>query len=208
MIKFQSISLRSGLSAAILFGLTLAVSIGCTPDGSTGGRIDPYRTTEADYDSSRASMPSMLEFSDQVAAALAYDLADIPEVQNSPTKLVLELGDMENHTRTPYSDFMLIQRRVQNQLLSSNVVKNQFILVEGPARMDLEKQRVTSNDSSSARYDAGQTFMLMGDFFESNRVEKDRGGDVRRYYFTFKLVNLQTRQIVFSNDYDLAQLRD
>ncbi len=191
--------LLKGLAVVAAIGF----AIGCTPDGDTGGRIDPYRTTKADRESSRASMPSMLQFSDEVASALAHDLANIPEVQQSPTKVVLELGDMENHTGTPYSDFMLIQRRVQNQLLSSNILRNQFLIVEGPARMDLEKQRVTGDASSSARYEAGQTYLLMGDFFESNR-----GSDVRRYYFNFKLVNAQSRQIVFVHDYDLGQVRD
>ena len=193
---------RTVLAAIALAGIT-GLGIGCTPDGTTGGRIDPYRTTDADRRSSRASMPSMLEFSDEVAQSLAYDLVNIPEIQQSPEKVVLELGDLQNNTTTPYSDFMLIQRRVQNQLLSSDVIRNQFILVEGPARMDVEKQRVTADSTSSARYEAGKTYMLMGDFFESNR-----GSDVRRYYFNFKLVNLQTRQIVFVHDYDLGQVRE
>ena len=68
--------------------------------------------------------------------------------------------------------------------------------------MDSEKQRLTGNGdqtTGTARYKPEETYVLMGDFFESRR------GSTRRYYFEFKLTHLASRELVFSESYDLAQ---
>lgn len=190
---------RTAILTACLVGLIGLTACQTTPTGNTGGRIDPYRSTDADRASRSASMPAMLEFSDQVAQQLIQDLARIDQVQQIQGKAVLELGDLNNQTQTPTGDFELIQRRIRGQLFASDLLHQQFIVVEPRQRMDLERERVAGDQTTSARYPAEQTFVLSGDFFEARR------SSVRRYYFTFKLVNLATRQIVFLKDYDLAQ---
>lgn len=180
------------------------------PQGSTGGRIDPYATTEADRRSRAASMPTLLEFGDQAAQNLIRDLPDVQEIQALPTKAVLELGDIANNTRTPSNNFEMIQRRLRGQLLQSRMIKDNFIVVESGRRMDLELTRVTGppaddllqeggGGGGTAQYDPNITFLLMGDFYEAGR------GDTRRYWCEFKLVNLGSRQIVENFNYEWGQ---
>ncbi len=186
----------AALTAAMLF------VTGCNePDrGTTGGRLDPYRSTGGDIGSSKASMPALWEYSDQVADQLALNLVNLPEITNSPEKAVLELGDLRNMTRTPTQDFELIQHRIRGRLADSKLIRNHFRIVEGVRRMDLQTDEVTAGTGGlTARYSPEITYILLGDFFQSDR------GDTRRYYFDFKLVHASSRTIVDHWDMDLAQ---
>lgn len=197
----MDVKTRTCCAACSILVLSAAMLAGCqqTPRGSTGGRIDPYRTTAADEYSRSANMPSMLEYSERVAQSVAKDLASIEQIDTSSGKKILELGDLNNQTRTPTSDFELIQRRIRSQLLASDVVRNRFVIVEERQRMDRQQQRITGAAGGTATYNPEDTYILQGDFLEANR------GSTRRYYFNFKLVNLASREIVFNEDYDLAQ---
>jgi hypothetical protein len=198
-------------AAALLAG---GLVQGCTRNqdvGQSGGRINPYASTRADEASSAASMPAMWEYSDQVAEALASRISRIPEIAGSPTRVVVELGAIENQTNTPRSDFELIQRRLRGRLLSSDIVTANVRFVESVAAMDAEQRRVQGGETDplqrdydggrTDRYDPRHTYVLRGGFFESMR------GDTSRYYFEFNLVNLQSRDIVFNEPFDLAQQR-
>jgi len=169
-----------------------------TPQGDTGGRIDPYRTTAADRASASASGPAMLEFSDQVAESLARDLASIDRIRSTPQRVALELGDLNNRSNTPTADFEMIQHRIRGRLLQSRLIRDHFIIPDDPQRMDREQQRL-GGDGATARYSPDMTYVLLGDFFESRRQS------TRRYYFEFKLTHLASRELVFSQSYDLAQ---
>jgi len=197
--------------ALVAAGLVFAMW-GCssTPKGDTGGRIDPYRTTESDRRSSRASIPAMLEFGDTVSASLAQEISQIDAVAAADSKLVLELGSIENHTSTPTSDFEQLRNRIRGQLFRSKLIKDHFMIVEGRQRMQAERDRVVGDREGDllqdgggsrtvARYDPKLTYVLQGDFYESNR------GARRQYYMEFKLTNLASREIVFQETFDLAQ---
>jgi hypothetical protein len=188
--------------------------MGCAsaPEGSTGGRIDSYRTTDSDRNSSSASIPALLEYSDTVSQALAQEITSIPDIENAPTRCVLELGSIANKTSTPTGDFEQIRARIRGQIFQSKLIKGRFMIVEARDRMDSELNRVngdsgqkdllnegTGGSAGTAKYDPKITYVLQGDFFESNR------GDRRQYYFEFKLTNLATREIVFNKSFDLAQ---
>ncbi len=102
------------LTPAILV-FSSAMFFGCqtVPQGQSGGRIDPYRSTEADRESNQASIPALLEFCDVTAQRLAQDLCQIEELQapapgitpGITPKVTLELGDLYNKTRTPSNDY-------------------------------------------------------------------------------------------------------
>jgi len=182
------------------------------PIGTRAGRIDPYQSTKADRRSRRASIPAMLAFSDQVAEDLAIQLADIPQIAEAQQRQILELGSIDNKTRTPTTDFMQIQRRLRSKLIKSQLVRDRFKIVESRQRMDQELARVqgpqeiepqeSTSPQGTTRYDAATTYVLQGDFYESIR------GPRRQYYFNFKLTNLQTREIIFDSDFDLGQSTD
>jgi hypothetical protein len=202
------------ITQCVLVAVALVLA-GCQnrqPVGSTGGRIDPYRTTASDQASGRANIPSLLEFSEQTARRLAEDICQLDGIANSGgggasggasggQRQVLELGTITNLTQTPSSDFELIQNRLRGQLLRSDLVKRNFVVVMDRQRMTSEYERLGAVGADPARYDAANTYVLQGDFHEAIRGER------RQYYFQFVLTNLATRQIVFQDDYDLAQVR-
>ena len=100
----------------VLPGLFLGVAgllVGCssTPTGSTGGRIDSYRTTDSDRVSRKANIPSLLEFTDQVSQELAAQLASIPEIRTAETRQVLELGSIQNKTQT-VAVILIVRRKI------------------------------------------------------------------------------------------------
>ncbi len=195
---------------AFTSGLVLIASIfmGCSSPPS-GGRIDPYSTTSSELGADAPQISALLEFSDQAATLFAQEMVDLPEIQNAEYRQVLELGSIQNKTRTPTSDFEMIQNRVRNTLNKSRLIKDHFRIVQGRARSEAELARVQgpSQDllqeggASGVRVDDPATiYVLQGDFFESRR------GDRRQYYFNFQLTNLQSREIVLNEDYDLGQV--
>jgi Peptidoglycan-synthase activator LpoB len=192
--------------AGALLAAAVIVLPACGPDrGSTGGRIDPYRTTDSDLGSQQASIPALLEFTDRTAEELAQDLAALPEINAAaPDRATLELGDILNKTRTSTTDFELIQKRLRGALQRSQLVRSKMRIVESRSRIEAERERVnadpTTNAGGSAKYDPKFTFVLQGDFYEAKR------GDRRQYYFEFKLTNLQSREIVYLNQFDLGQV--
>lgn len=217
LTKLKNLDARPLLAVALL-GSTIALVPGCettnqhyAPNrnvGDSGGRINPYSSTSADRASGAASAPALWEFSDQVAESLVRRIAQIPEIAQSPERVVVELGNLSNGTDTPSQDFELIQRRLRSKLLSSDVVTSRVRFVESIDDMDAEYRRIQATDRSGMnpltdRYNPNSIYVLRGDFLESSR----RGGETRRYFFEFRLTNLQTRTIVFNDSFDLAQVR-
>lgn len=194
------------------FSILALVAVGCSgPNtGSSGGRIDSYSTTSSERGADAPNIAALLEFSDQAAELFAQEMTDLPEIRNAEYRQVLELGSIQNKTRTPTSDFELIQNRVRNTLSKSKLVRNSFRIVQGRARSEAELARVQGQpqdllqeggNTSGVRIDDPATvYVLQGDFFESRR------GDRRQYYFNFQLTNLQSREIVLNEDYDLGQV--
>lgn len=193
----------------IVFGMMAALMVGCeshAPQGSNAGRMDPYRTTNADRASMSANMPALLELSDQTASRFAAELANIPEVANSKERKTLYISTIENNTRTPTNNFVMIQRRVRDTLVGSTHLRPYFRFTNNPQTLDREKARLTGtgdpvNDSNlkNKRYDADDIYLLKGAFFESGR------DTVRRYYFVFEVTNLETGEILLNKQMDLAQ---
>lgn len=198
------------VTASLLGGAMLG---GCTHNrdvGQSGGRINPYATTRADEVSGAANMPAMMEYSDQVAEALIRRLSDIPRISNAPTRVIVELGAIENQTDTPRSDFEQIQRRLRSRLINSDIATANMKFVENIESMDAEARRLGGGDDPlqrdygggrTDRYDLAHTYVLRGWFSESERA------NVSRYYFEFNLVNVQDREVVFNESFDLAQQR-
>ena len=208
-------AMKTATTTLTLSGLIAAGTLtGCTRNenvGQSGGRINPYASTRGDAVSTAASMPAMLEYSDQVAEALTRRLSNMPRIANAPTRVIVELGAIENQTDTPRSDFELIQRRLRSKLINSDIASANMKFVESVQAMDAEARRVRGGETDplqrdygggqTDRYDPANTYVLRGAFFESKR------SDTRRYFFEFNMTNLQDREIVFNEAFDLAQQR-
>lgn len=165
-------------------------------EGDAGGRMDIYRTTDADRASSMAHAPSLWEFSDIIAESLITDLTEIDRIRRKSTRAVLEMGDLNNRTDTPTADFEAVQHRIRGKLLTSRLIRDHFLVVESVSRID---GQANGAFQGSDLYDPEDTFLLLGNFYESGR---DR---TRRYYFEFSLVHVASREIVDNWHYDLAQ---
>ena len=211
MNRFSSSSAVKRVGSTLLIAGIFAAP-GCQPDtGETGGRIDPYSTTKDDLRSDRVSLPALMQFGDQVAQRVAKDLKDIDEIESRQTRAILELGTIVNKTKTPTQDFEQFQVRLRSALRKSPFIRDRFKFVESGGRGDAEKMRTQgpgaedllqegTGTGGTDRYDAKDTYVLQGDFYEAKR------GDRSQYYMNFKLTNVQSREIVFEDDYDLGQV--
>jgi len=180
--------------------------------GDRGGRIDPYSTTSADLNSSGAPVAVLLEFCDKSAMRMAQEISDIPDIKNSPTRVVLELAPISNKTTSSTTDFEQVRARLRSQMINSKVITNNMKIVEQLGRMDaefagtqrpaapnlLQEPGAGGGPAAPATYDPKIVYMLQGDFFETNR------GGRRQYLLEFKLTNLGSREIVWSHSFDSA----
>lgn len=185
------------LVSAILVTLTACAG---PPRGDSGGRLDPGETTAADVFSDQANVPDLFAFGDQVGEALAYQISDIPEIRNNPNRVILELGSLQNETRTPLSDFEMIQKRLHRAVQRSPHLRNKVMVVASRDRMDYEMSKLGAG-GGAATYDPNQTYVLQGDFYEAIR------GNARRYWFNLQLTNVASRAIVFTEDFEPGYLK-
>ena len=170
-----------------------------TPPGCSliaASRLDPYQSDrKLGY---KASMPALYEFCDQTAEALVMKITAHPKIKEHKTRVLLELGHISNKTATPTTDFEMMQKRLRNRMVNSDLFTQNFKILDRPGVIDLEKRRL-GGDGLSARYAAEDTYVLLGDFMEARRT------GTRRFSFEFKLVHVASREIIFTEWYDLSQ---
>ena len=198
--------IRRVLSIAALSTSVLALTACETspaPRGNTGGRVDPYRSTAIDAASRDANSVDLLQFSDSVGRALAARIANVDEIRNAPQRVVIEMGDIHNKTYTPTSDFQIMRRRVFASLVNNGPVSQLADILEAPETMDAQRDRFAPDYASTDRYDTRQTYLLQGYFGELTRG----GGAQSTYYYEMTLTNLQSRRIVFTEQFDAKQVR-
>lgn len=135
-------------------------------------------------------------FADRTAQALAMKIAGVPQIAQSPQRVVVYLGAIEKQGETPVSDYEYVQRRLQDQLVNSDVVTRVAALYEQPEINDqqLERLRSPGPGGQPPRFDPQVVYVLNGWFGE---LSKGQG-----YYLQMKLVHLSDGQIVFSQRYD------
>lgn len=204
------------IRASMLLAATCAgLLVGCKnsgPSGDTGGRVDPYNTKGREESDPGMNMAAMLEASDRVAMAIADRIGGT--MAEHANKVVIEIGVIDNRTRTPWNDFVLIRRRVVGKLVNSDIVGQVAKINEAPEVMDDQAKRfappkpVDRLDENLApaapateRFAAADTYLLNGNFSEATR------GGASLYYLEMSLTNLQSRQIVFTEQFDFKQVR-
>lgn len=202
--------IRSPLAVTATLALLAAVAACNTaPRGNTRGTIDPYRNTPADESDRAVNTASLLEFCDQASDAIAMRIAAV--CRPFETKVLIEMGDLENQTDTPTSDFELIRRRMSSRLINSDIVREYAQINAAPERLSRQYDRYAPRQSTDGarayegvnKYDPSKTFLLEGYFGEMTRGR----GRQSVYFFQMTLTNLQTREVVFSEPFDLKQYR-
>ena len=170
------------------------------------GRIPVSETTQSEKDHAKVLPVALIEFSDQVPQELVQELSVVREVQQSDGKATVILGDLVNKTQiVPSTDFEMASQRLRNNLINSSIARDRLKFVENRARLDrlAAREGVVNQEGMSGppAYDPQTTFTLNGDFY---RVARH---DVNLYYMQFQLVHFATNEIVFSNDYEVKQIR-
>jgi len=195
-------------TAVLLPALLLVASLGCQqmPRGSDTGRIDTSRTTQAERNDPRILPVGLMEFSDQVAQQFAQDLADLPEIGMGGVRSTVILGDINNKTQIVSSDeFEMARSRIRNSLLSSKYVRGKVSWVENRARLASLAARegvgTVNNPAGPNSYDPRQTYTVNMDVYRIGR------GPVNQYYVEAMLVSFATNEIIFSNRYEIKQIK-
>jgi len=185
--------------------------------GNSEGRTDPYRGTAADAADPAAHTVALLEFANASGQELAAEFLSLPAIKDAKYRVVIEMGSIQNHTRTPSSDFAQVQRRVFLTLAQSDLVRKGAKVVENKARMERDAASVSappqtdpvgrdqpvSAGGSVDTYALKDTYFLQGTFSEMSRG----GGSQSTYQFDVTLTNAQSREIVFAKIFDHKQVR-
>lgn len=203
-------------------GVCVATLSACNnaPRGDSGGIIDARERTGADRYDPAADTVSLLEFADKAAEDLAGQIARIPEIKNSPTQVIIEIGSLRNMTRTTSSaDFEALQRRVVTTLVRSDLAREVAQVRENidrvqrdaaphtaPAQVDpLGRSAPVAGGPGVEASNLDFTYFLNGTFSELSRGD----GVQSTYLLDFTLTKGTTRQIIWvSPKYDIKQFRN
>jgi hypothetical protein len=191
------------LPASLLVSLALVSALAACNQGK--GRIDPYSTTKEEKAEEKVLTTALLEFSDQVPEVLIQNLYDLPQIRDTPGKVLVLIGDFNNKTgNVPTTDFEMVAQRLRNKLINSGTASNKLTFVEKRRRIERlsDEEKVVGADGQPAEapaYQAETTYLLLGDFYRTKRA------DANLYYMQFQLVSTATNAIVFSDDYTVKQ---
>ncbi len=162
---------------------------------------------------------SLYDFSGRVAEAIADRIAQEPRIKNSPRKVIVALGELENRTKgTETGDFITIREHLADQLTNSDFFRKQATLVKDLRRFERLKAEFsgtnrgaaplipdeTGNRASSAiTYDPADVYVLDGYFGELTRA----GGSYSSFMFRATLTHVQSAQEVFSQSFRSDEVR-
>ncbi len=191
------------VALAGLFAAGVLALAGCQTES---GRVGINDTTPAETASAQVLPTALIEFSDQAPRKLVEDLQQIKPVADTPGPVTIILGDINNKTGvTPSTDFEVAMARMRNNLINSTIANSKLRFVERRARMEQLSRREEVGSPNGAKgpmpYDPATTYTLNGDFYRIHR------GNTNYYYMEFQLVSFATNQIVFSNRYDVKQVK-
>ena len=210
MQRVQALLFRFAVATAAVPALGVLPACNTAPPGDTGGIIGSRERTKVDAASPEADTTTLLEFADRVGQELGAQLARIPEIKGSPTQVIIELGGIQNQTRTPSSDFAAIQRRVFLTLQRSDLVRENAQVRERYDRVSRDAVNLGPESGASLPGSQGgvqssnvaSTYLLQGTF-----SELARGGYQSNFLMDFTLTKADSRLIVYSNQFDFKQLR-
>jgi len=194
--------------AAMLALLPMLAACKSDPAGRTGGRVGITDTTSDEAASRKVLPAALIEFSDQAPRELVAKLMDIPAIRDASGPVTVILGDMNNQTQiVSTNDFEMMARRMRNNLINSDFASGKLSFVQDRSRVEAIATReqvvgATGTTAAPPAYQAENTYALIGDFYRVTRRQ------MNQYYMEFQLVSFATNQIVFSDRFDVKQLRD
>ncbi len=166
---------------------------------------------------------SLYDFSGRVAEAVADRISQEPRIKNSPRKVIVALGELENRTKgTETGDFITIREHLADQLTNSDFFRKQATLVKdlrrferlkaefsgtnrgGPGAGGLIPDETGVRGSNAITYDPADVYVLDGYFGELNRA----GGSYSSFMFRATLTHVQSAQEVFSQSFRSDETRE
>lgn len=193
LLPFGAVALAGAMLAA-------CASTPPPPRGSSGGRIPVEASTPAEVSDPRILPADYMSFADECAQGLIRDLPDVPAFHETPSRVTILFGDMQNETGIISStEFALVREKIKNNLLRSRTFNDNFRFLIGRAQLDELRRREVNTPTDPNRFDPTHTYTLNGTMFRVNR------GNVNLYLVTFQLVNFNTGEIVWLRDYESKQ---
>jgi len=165
----------------------------------------------------QAPISSLLSFINSASDKFIAQVATVPEIEQSPHQLVLELGTIQCGPTMTRSDYELVQDGVRGRLLDSRIITDRFRIVQNIRRSRADQKLVEIGPSADTditqegpgtaapapeKYNPSDIYTLNGTF---QRVGRSKHA---LYQFQMTLVKWDTRQIVLSKTYQQVVKRD
>lgn len=169
--------------AAILLAVTLlAAGVGCESSSPEPRPVPPPRVAAP------PPVESLDRAVDVMAQYLVKELPSLPEVQNSPHKLVLALGPIENQTQAPPERYRAALVSLQSKVRDSAEIRRNFVIIQTdyadgqetldrfqPGNRDFDDAFGTGPSKGDvAKYDPDTLYVLTGRFFQARDVDGER----------------------------------
>ncbi|MGH7132053.1 MAG: hypothetical protein ACREJO_08925 [Phycisphaerales bacterium] len=175
----------------------LVASVGLASLAGLSGCVTPNPPAPA---TSEPKAVDLRTFADRTAQALAMKISGVPQIAQSSQRVVIYLGAIEKQGNTPVGDYEYVRRRLQDQLVNSDVILRLAAMYEQPEINDQQLERLRApGPGQPPRFDPQIVYVLNGWFGE---LSQGQG-----YYLQMKLVHLSDGQIVFSQRYDSQEER-
>lgn len=193
LIGVGTIALASAMLAA-------CASTPPPPRGSSSGRIPVEASTPAEVNDPRILPADYLAFADEAAQGLIIDLPEVPAFHETPSRVTILYGDIQNETGIISStEFAFVREKIKNTLMRSRTFNDNFRFLISRAQLDELRRREVNTPTDPNRFDETNTYLLNGTMYRINR------GNVNLYLVTFQLVNFTSGEVVWLRDYESKQ---
>lgn len=198
---------QKALLAAALFS-TAAISAGCHDDKPHSyGQARPPVDQLDDRDSGLQSK-DVVNASDQMAQSLAA----LPEVNASPTQLLVVTTPAENRSSNPSVNYDIFLSRLKVNL--SKYARGRIALIENKQKLaDLQNMELDHPSGGDPFQQGGRPPVAGGpgglqpDYALYCTITDMPNKGTNYYLFEFKMTNLKTRQITWTDMYEVRVAR-
>jgi len=192
--------------------------VGCQKT-SPPRRVPPGETTDAELNDRRQLPVSLVEFQEAAANDLLQQLPDVRGIADSPDRVTILLGDINNKTSlVSTADYEFVVSGIRSRLIRARATRDKLKFVEKRRRVEnlAAQARVPPPPAPPAAgseeirwgggsyyvpdYQADETFGLLMDVYRIGR------GNTNLYRIEVMLVSFATNEIVYSYEQQMKQV--
>lgn len=195
---------RTVLITALMFPLA---GLACSDKPHSYGRQRPP-VDELDARDRGLQSKDVVDASDK----MAMDLLRIPEINASPTQLTVVFTGMENQSSKPTVNYQIFLERLRVNVAQQG--RGRLAIIDNRDRVANIQSRELDSQAPAPNF--GQGGMPQGavgpggiqpEYALYGRVYDMPNRGTNYFLFTFELTNLRTRQMVWSNQYEVKVAR-